>query len=643
MDKSLNVLIVEDSEDDALLMLRVLRKGGYKTSYKLVDTPERMRKALVEKNWDVVLSDYSMPGFSGVAALDILKESGMDLPFIIVSGKIGEETAVQLMQAGAHDYIMKGRLARLAPAIERGRQEAAERRMRREAEAALRESESRYRSLLESVTDYIYTVRIIDGQPVASSHGPGCLTVTGYTPEEFAADSLLWYRMIHEEDRPAVLEQAKRLMSGHAAPLEHRIIHKDGMIRWVRNTPVLRHDTQDGILAYDGLISDITERKNLEGQLRQAQKIEAIGTLAGGIAHEFNNILTAITGYGTILEMNLAKEDPLLAHVEAILVAADRAGELTRSLLTFSRKQEIEPRPVKLNEVVLRAEKLLRRLIREDLELEVTLADDSQSVMADAAQIEQVLMNLATNAGDAMPQGGKMTITTATTELDQEFVRHHGYGEAGGYALLTFTDNGTGMDEKTRQRIYEPFFTTKEMGKGTGLGLAVCYGIIKRHKGYIVCESEPGKGTTFRIYLPLVTVDAAVGISATSSHLPRGEEVILLAEDDDQVRVFCKQLLEKFGYKVVEARDGEEAIACFNNHKDEIGLVISDVIMPRKNGREVYVEIKRLDPKMKIMFISGYTADIFPDGSPSGIELFFLSKPIIPGELLRYVRKVLDE
>jgi two-component system cell cycle sensor histidine kinase/response regulator CckA len=642
MERLLNVLIIDDSEDDALLLLRELRRSGYEPDHKLVDTPEAMRDALATREWDVVLSDYALPGFNSLDALQMLKENGLDIPFIIVSGKIGKEMAVKLMKASAHDYIVKGRLARLVPAIERGMQEAVERRRHREADAALKESEARYRCLLESVTDYIYTVQVANDLPVASSHGPGCRMVTGYAPEEFSDDPMLWYRMVHEEDRPVVLEQAKMVLSGSASPLEHRIIHKNGGIRWVRNTPVLRSDQQSRILAYDGLISDITERKNLENQLRQAQKLEAISTLAGGIAHDFNNILTAICGYGTLLEMNLAKDDPRVAHVEGILIAADRAAVLARSLLTFSRKQVIEPRPVKLNEVVTMAEQLLRRLIREDIELTLTLNGNALTVMADTAQIEQVLMNLVTNARDAMPRGGKLTIRTAATELEREFIDVHGFGAPGRYALLTFSDNGEGMNEKTRQRIFEPFFTTKEPGKGTGLGLAVSYGIIKQHNGFINCHSEPGMGTTFSIYLPLITAEAMQSESAAPAPMPGGTEVILLAEDDEQVRTFGKTLLERSGYTVVEAVDGEDALAKFLEHRDEIMLVIVDVIMPRMNGRELYEEIIRVNPGMKVIFTSGYTADVFPKDEMAGKEMHFLAKPIVAGELLRYVRKVLD-
>ena len=643
MTNLLNVLIIDDSADDALLLLRELRRNGYEPDHMQVDTPDAMREALAGRAWDVVLSDYSMPGFNGMDALKMLKESGLDIPFIIVSGKIGEEMSVQLMKEGAYDYIVKGSLARLAPAVERGIQVAAERRRRREAEAALRESEARYRCLLESVTDYIYTVEVENDLPVTLSHGPGCRKVTGYAPEQFRDDPMLWYRIVPEEDRPVVLQQARRALSGTALPLEHRIIHKDGGVRWVRNTPVLRSDQQGRIVAYDGLVSDITEWKNLENQLRQAQKLEAIGTLAGGIAHDFNNILTAISGYGTILEMNLAKDDPLAAHAEAILVAADRAAVLTRSLLTFSRKQEIEPRPAKLNEIVARAEKLLRRLIREDIELTLTPAGDTVTVLADEAQIEQVLMNLVTNARDAMPQGGKVTIRTTATELDREFTTVHGYGAPGRYALLTFSDTGEGMDENTRQRIFEPFFTTKEPGKGTGLGLAVCYGIIKSHNGFINCYSEPGMGTTFSIYLPLITAEAVQSESMAAKPMPVGTEVLLLAEDDEQARTFVKALLERYGYKVVEAVDGEDALARFLEHRDEIGLVIVDVIMPRMNGRDVYAEIARVNPGVKVIFTSGYTADVFPKNEMAGKGMYFLAKPIVPGDLLRFVRELLDE
>ncbi|HEX9023210.1 MAG TPA: ATP-binding protein, partial [Geobacteraceae bacterium] len=440
----------------------------------------------------------------------------------------------------------------------------------------------------------------------------------------------------------AVIEQAKKLMSGHAAPLEHRIIHKDGMIRWVRNTPVLRHDTHDGILAYDGLISDITERKNLEGQLRQAQKIEAIGTLAGGIAHDFNNILTAIIGYANLMEMNMAREDPFFPHVEGILSGAERAANLTGSLLAFSRKQEMSLRPVDLNAVVHGVEKMLRRVIREDIEFRTVLAPEELTVMADAPQLEQVLMNFAANARDAIENHGVISIGSRMVELGNEFQNLHHFGEPGPYALLTFSDSGEGMDEETRQRIFEPFFTTKDTGKGTGLGLAVCYGIIKQHRGFITCYSEPGRGTTFKIYLPLICEPAENERKAPEVVLPGGTETILLAEDDVMTRRLSRLLLENSGYRVIDSANGEDAVAQFAACRDEISLVVLDVIMPRMGGREAFRRMEEMKPGIRGLFVSGYPADIFSKEEMYEEGVNFLSKPILRKELMVTVRRLLD-
>jgi two-component system, cell cycle sensor histidine kinase and response regulator CckA len=642
MKKSLNVLIVEDSEDDAQLMLRALRMNGYEVRHERVDTPEAMHDALATGTWDIVLSDSAMPCFSGAAALEMLKNKGLDIPFILVSGTIGEERAVELMKAGAQEFISKGNLARLAPAVERGTQEVGERRGRIEAENALRESEARYRNLLESVTDYIYTVEVANDLPMASSHGPGCLAVTGYSPEEFEEDPLLWYRMVHEEDRQAVLDQAKKLLTAHAVPLEHRIIHKNGGIRWVRNTPVLRNDHEGHMLAYDGLISDITERRALEMQLHHVQKMESLGTMVGGIAHDFNNILMVITGYMGLMENLIENGDPLSQNVREVLIAVDRAARLTRSLLAFGRKQDMAARPVNLNAVISGFEKMLLRLLREDIELEISLAREDLVIMGDQAQLEQVMMNLAINARDAMPIGGILTVYTMPFEMGQDFPRHNGFGEPGKYAILEISDNGEGMDEETRHKIFEPFFTTKEVGKGTGLGLSVCHGIISQHNGYIICNSKPGVGTTFRIYLPRVTVTAEQSQPIPTEPLVQGTEAILLAEDDDQLRTLCVTLLSGFGYKVIEALDGEDALAGFIEHRDEIELAIIDGIMPKKNGKEVYAEMSRLNPELKVIFISGYNAEIFQMKGMSGENLRFLSKPIVPKDLLKCIRNMLD-
>ncbi len=388
--------------------------------------------------------------------------------------------------------------------------------------------------------------------------------------------------------------------------------------------------------------TDITERKKLEGQLLQAQKMEAVGQLAGGIAHDFNNILTAIIGFGTLLNTEMSKDDPLRNYVKQILASSERAAKLTQALLAFSRKQIISLRTVNLNEIIVSLETLLSRLIGEDIELSTVLVDEDLTVMADSTQIEQVLMNLATNARDAMPDGGQLTIRTELAQFDYEYIKTHGYGKPGPYALISVEDAGVGMDVKTRDRIFEPFYTTKEVGKGTGLGLAMAYGIIKQHDGYINVYSEPGKGTTFKIYLPLIRSKVEEEKIANLYIMKRGTETILVAEDDTQVRDLTKHILEGFGYQVMEAGDGEEAISVFNDNKDRIQLLILDVVMPKKNGKEVYDEIKKIRPDIKAIFTSGYNAEIIHKKGILEKGLGFITKPFLPQELLKKVREFLD-
>lgn len=362
---------------------------------------------------------------------------------------------------------------------------------------------------------------------------------------------------------------------------------------------------------------DVTERKRAEedgamlrAQLAQAQKMEAIGKLAGGIAHDFNNVLTAIIGFGSLLRANMSKEDPLLSYVEHILTSSERAASLTQQLLAFSRKQIISPKSVNLNEIIKRVEKLLLRLIGEDIELKTILTDKDLTAMADSGQIEQVLMNLATNARDAMPNGGFLTIETELVELDKEYIKTHAVEAPGIYARISVADTGIGMDEKTRERIFEPFFTTKEMGKGTGLGLAIVYGIIKQHNGYINVYSEHGKGTTFRIYIPLVGSEFKEVEVPTLPAPKGGVETVLVAEDDTEARKLTREVLDGAGYKVIEAVNGEDAINKFMENKDKIQLLLFDLIMPKKNGREAYEEIRKIRPDIRVLFTSGYPADI---------------------------------
>ncbi len=444
-----------------------------------------------------------------------------------------------------------------------------------------------------------------------------------------------------EESRNVFLMLQKGIF-GQFKHMESPVLAADGnqhMIAW--HHLVLR----DAEGTFSGVLSsgeDVTDRMHLETQLRNAQKMEAIGVLAGGIAHDFNNILTAIIGYATILQMQIPKNNPLLHNVEHILASSERAVHLIKSLLAYSRRQIVEPRLVKVNDIVRTVKKIFPSLLREDIELRTTLSDEPLTINADPGQIEQILMNLLTNARDAMPEGGKLFIETGKTDLDEGFYYAHGYGTPGSYALIIVSDTGMGMSRETTEKIFDPFFTTKEVGKGTGLGLAMVYGIIKQHKGYINVYSEPGRGTTFKIYIPLVPVQTQAATKSEPPPPTGGTETILIAEDDEAVRRMTTAVLEDAGYTIVEARDGEEAIKEFSESRKPVHLVILDVIMPKKNGKTVYDEIRRLRPDVKVLFTSGYTADVLETQALVGLDVRFLQKPASPRVLLKTVRETLD-
>jgi PAS domain S-box-containing protein len=419
-------------------------------------------------------------------------------------------------------------------------------------------------------------------------------------------------------------------------------IKKDGELFYIQDTIYKLNDEKGNFIAYVGFAVDITDRKHLEEQLLQAQKMEAVGQLAGGIAHDFNNILTAIIGYGNLLKTEMRTDDPLTTYVKRMLVSAQRAANLTRSLLAFSRTQIINPRPINLNVTIRSMEELLSRLIGESIDLSIIIKNEDLSVLADSSQMELILLNLATNAMDAMPDGGDLIIKTERVKADDHFIKSHGIEKPGSYALISFKDTGQGINEDIKERIFEPFFTTKEVGKGTGLGLSMVYGIVKQHDGYVDISSEPDKGTTFKIYFPLFPSKVEEEEITVPSIAKTGKETILVAEDDVHVRELVKQLLEIFGYNVIVAKDGKDAIDTFIMHRDIIQLLLLDVIMPKKNGKEAYDEIKKLSPHMKVIFISGYSADIIHSKGIIDEGLDFLSKPILQEILLNKVREVLD-
>jgi signal transduction histidine kinase len=382
------------------------------------------------------------------------------------------------------------------------------------------------------------------------------------------------------------------------------------------------------------------ENRNIEKQLRQAQKLEAVGTLAGGIAHDFNNILTAIIASASLMQRAIDETNPLRRQLDRIFNACERATSLTQSILAYSRKQISKPVPNRLNQIIENIYKLLARLIPENIEFTTSLADADLTIMADSGQIEQVLLNLAANSVDAMPAGGNLLIKTELA-VDLEFHDADGYRKPGNYAILTVADTGAGMDASTRERVFEPFFTTKEVGKGSGLGLAVVYGIVRQHEGFITVSSETAKGTSFTIYLPLLAPDGKEKNRHEILLQKGGTETILLIEDDKDVRGLLKEMLGSFGYQVIEAIDGKDGVEKFMTHQNEITLLLTDVMMPSKNGKEAYDEIKKINENVKVIFISGYsaaaTAELLDE------KLNYMAKPVSPRDLLAKIREVLDK
>jgi PAS domain S-box-containing protein len=464
--------------------------------------------------------------------------------------------------------------------------------------------------------------------------------IVGCPPEEILERTV--QEITHPDDLDAFCDHVRLLLEGQVqtSTTEQRYLRPDGSAIWTIVTLSLVHSSK-GVPAYlIGIMEDITERQKLEEQLHQSQKMESIGALAGGIAHDFNNILTVIIGNAALMQMNIPRDSPLMPYLQQLLDASERAAGLTRGLLAFSRKHAITLVPVDLNSVVQNIKKLLLMVIGEGHELIITPSPHKLTVLADVGQLEQILMNLAVNAHDAVPEGGRITISTELETLDPEVATAAGI-LPGSYATIVFSDNGAGIQKENLERIFEPFFTTKGEGRGTGLGLSIVYGIVRQHNGYIKVNSEVGFGTTFRIYLPL-TREAQQEAEEAAQLFPRGSETILVAEDDENVRQIVVDILEAYGYRAIVAVSGDDAIAKFQEHQDEISLAFLDAIMPKKNGWQVYEEIRRIRPDVKVLFTSGYTDEIIRKENILAQKAQILTKPVAPSVLLTKIRESLD-
>jgi len=448
-------------------------------------------------------------------------------------------------------------------------------------------------------------------------------------------------QIVAPEFRSSFQALFRKVVGGAAESLEYQITGLMGTRRWLDSDAVPFRGTNGSVTAILVVSRDTTERIHREGKTRYDQKMEAISTLTSGVAHDFNNILTAIVGYANVLKMKLPDTDPLKPMAVQILAATDRATGITKGLLSFGSRQLLSLKPVDLNETVRRTASAFAKDTGTGTTIDVRTADAVFTIMADEGEIEHCLLNLLSNARDAMPSGGTISITTETLELEDTFISIHGYGTKGSYAVVAVTDTGTGMDERTRKKAFEPFYTTKETGKGLGLGLAVVYGVVKSHRGFVNVYSEPGIGSTFRMYLPLTGVRVAEGQPA--SLLPEGKgETVLLAEDEESVRKISASILEQFGYRVLTAADGIEAVRLFREHGSPIDLVILDVVMPGKDGKAVYEEIMQLRPGTRVLFTSGYTADIVRNKGLLDNGVPFISKPVSPRDLLKKIREVLE-
>jgi len=763
MPTPLNLLILDDREDDARLMVERLKQAGFEPCAQRVDSEAGFRAAL-DPALDLVIADFTLAGWNPLAALALVQSRDWDIPFVIVTNLAGEEHAVAAMRQGAADYLLKGNLTRLGTAVTHALEVRSLRAEKRAADAALRTSEARFRALIEngweavvlfsaqgeilysspagermlgyapeemrgwSAFDLIHpderdlvaraltdcmqcpgrntpvaarvqhrdgAWRNLEGMLTNLLHEPAVGAIVnnycdvterkraevalkdaqgrleravvaggvglwdwdlvtnevyyssewkrhiGYADDEIAGDLEEWRCRVHPDDLERAMQCVKDYLNGNRPDyeVEFRFRHKDGSYR-----NILAHGSK--LLAEDGtparLIGshmDVTDRTELQAQLHQAQKMEAVGQLAGGVAHDFNNMLAVINGYAELLVIQRPDDALLRPMAESILDAGRRAAALTQQLLAFSRRQIVVPRIVDLNEAVVGAERMLRRLIGEDLELAVVLAPDTACVYADPGQIDQVLVNLAVNARDAMPAGGRLTFQTRKVVVD-------GAGQvdqkAGAYVRLSVTDTGCGMDPATRAQIFEPFFTTKGVGQGTGLGLATVYGIVKQWGGFIRVASEPRKGTRFEIDFPCSS-PVEREVPEEDAELPEpGRETILVVEDEPAVRSLIALILTSSGYRVLQAEDGEAALRTCAEYAGLIDLVLTDVVMPKLGGAGLRERLRVVRPGTKLVYMSGYTDDAVVRSGIVHTDVPFIQKPFTPAQLSRKIREVLD-
>lgn len=627
------VLIVEDRPEDRELIEHELRGAKVSFEARTVVTREEFLEALKTFKPDIVLSDFTLPEFDALEAIEILRRYESGVPFILVTGALSEEIAVECMKRGAVDYIMKSTLKRLPSAVMNALRNRATEQQAVETEETLRARERQYRTIAEHTRDLIY---ILDAQGMFTYVSPSFRQALGYDPSTLVGKKA--FAFIHPEDKTAA-RNAFRSAPGngheHAVPFRYKT--QDGKWRVFESVVSWAVDEKGAKIQAVVVARDIEDRRVLEDRVRQAQKMEAVGRLAGGVAHDFNNLLTAINGYSELLLRSLDARDPRRGDVEEIKETAARAAALTQQLLAFSRRQITQPSVFDMNVVVGRLEKMLRRLIGEDIALKTVLGPALHRTRADTAQLEQVVINLSVNARDAMPQGGTLILETANVAVgpDDEV-------PTGDYVRLTVTDTGCGMEPEVAEHLFEPFFTTKEKKRGSGLGLSTVYGILQQAGAHIRVTTAPNKGTSFRLYFPKVDEAASAQEGEKTDAFYRGTERVLLAEDDRAVRVMAGRVLRQGGYDVVEAVNGEEALRLASEPGFSADLLITDVVMHGVSGPALAQKVVERHPGIKVLYISGYMEEDARTSVLKDVGAAFLPKPFRPRDLLQRVRDILD-
>jgi two-component system cell cycle sensor histidine kinase/response regulator CckA len=642
MATPLRVLLVEDSEDDAAIVVIELRRAGFAPETRRVDTRDEMVAALEDGTWDVVLCDHAMPAFNSARALDAIREKGLDVPLIIVSGMMGEDLAVEALKTGAADYVLKGSLRRLGPAVTRALRETEERRRLRVVEEGLRRNLERQRVILGAIPLALYTART-GGVLETTWISDNVERLSGFPAARFLAEPGLREARVHPEDLAARRKAFEGLAVNGTVAVEYRWQTADGRWRWFLDHATLEPGEAGRPAEAHGVWVDITDRRLLEQQLRQSQKMEAIGRLAGGVAHDFNNLLTVILGYSDLLLREIPDTHPGHGQIVEIRKAGQQASSLTRQLLAFSRRQVVEFKAVDLGRTVSDMEKMVGRLVGEDVHVRVKLDPRAGTVRADPGQMEQVLLNLVVNSRDAMPAGGSLVIETAAVAVGEG--EDDGLGgtlRPGRFVRLSVTDNGTGIEPAARKRIFEPFFTTKPAGKGTGLGLATVQGIVVQSGGQISVRSEPGKGTTFHVLLPRSDAPAGAPEPPPAAAPRAAAASILVVEDEATIRDVVAATLRKAGYRVRVCDTAEAALAILlESRRDPVTLLLTDLVLPGMSGFELTSRLRSVCPSVRVLGMTGYIDREILDGARTASFEGLIQKPFRPEALLSKIAEAM--